>query len=514
MLHSVSSSSKSFGAAYIRYSSTMQEDSFSLDAQLRQIHARAASDGVEIVKVYSDPATSAYKNRYRPGINQMLEDARRGSFQYLYVHKVDRLARRLEWAIDIVKQLQRMDVVLRAVEQNFNLDMPEGKLMFHLLGSLGEFYSDNLSKETHKGKYERAMQGFHNGWAPFGYVSEKHGDRKKAVPDPEKAKIIREMFERFSTGLYMDQDIANWMNTKGVKTLLGRPFTKDTIREMLQNPFYIGMLRYRGAFIPGRPYRGTGKFVKGLHEPLISNELFEECRRIRARRSRKSPTRQNTKYVYLLAGLLVCSCCGKNLRAQSSIRTRYYRDTARFSGVPCEHSGASVRADDLDERIGMVMQSLTLPADWQEELQRGLLEDKGPNPQREKARLNGEIKRMREAYKAGLYENDEVSFWKEIEILQTRLETLKQYTPTEVRQAAEVISGLGLAWAAAAPDERRELCRIILREVVIDLGTKEILHLSPRSEYSVLFRMIDSLEEQEDGSFRYRQEWGNQNSLS
>jgi DNA invertase Pin-like site-specific DNA recombinase len=53
--------SKKIGAAYIRYSSTMQDDSFSLDAQLRQIHARAASEGVEIVKIYSDPATSAYK---------------------------------------------------------------------------------------------------------------------------------------------------------------------------------------------------------------------------------------------------------------------------------------------------------------------------------------------------------------------------------------------------------------------------------------------------------------------
>jgi DNA invertase Pin-like site-specific DNA recombinase len=46
-------------AAYIRYSSNMQDDSFSLDAQLRQIKTRAAADGVPIVKVYSDPATSA-----------------------------------------------------------------------------------------------------------------------------------------------------------------------------------------------------------------------------------------------------------------------------------------------------------------------------------------------------------------------------------------------------------------------------------------------------------------------
>lgn len=142
----------------------------------------------------------------------MLDDSRRGEFDIVYVHKVDRLARRLEWAIDIVKQLQKRDIVLKAVEQNFNLDMPEGKLMFHLLGSLGEFYSDNLSKETHKGKYERAMQGYHNGWVPFGYVSELVGERKMAVPEPTAAPIALEMFERYATGLYYDQQIADWLN--------------------------------------------------------------------------------------------------------------------------------------------------------------------------------------------------------------------------------------------------------------------------------------------------------------
>ena len=53
--------------------------------------------------------------------------------------------------------------------------------MFHLRGSLGEFYSGNLSKETHKGKYERAKQGYHNGWVSWGYKSEMVGDRKLAV---------------------------------------------------------------------------------------------------------------------------------------------------------------------------------------------------------------------------------------------------------------------------------------------------------------------------------------------
>ena len=67
------SSSPLPGAAYIRFSSEMQSDSFSLDAQLRQIKEQAERDHVTIVKVNSDPAKSAYRKKFRPGINAMRE---------------------------------------------------------------------------------------------------------------------------------------------------------------------------------------------------------------------------------------------------------------------------------------------------------------------------------------------------------------------------------------------------------------------------------------------------------
>ena len=113
--------------------------------------------------------------------------------------------------------IANQEINLKAVEQNFDLATAEGKLMFHLLGSLGEFYSDNLSKETHKGKYERASQGYHNGWVPWGFKSEKVGEHKMAVPDPNLISKMVETFERFATGLYYDQDMADWLNSQGLK---------------------------------------------------------------------------------------------------------------------------------------------------------------------------------------------------------------------------------------------------------------------------------------------------------
>ena len=504
MTNSNPPNTKQFGAAYIRYSSTMQDDSFSLDAQLRQIKSRATSDGIEIVKIYSDPATSAYKNKYRPGIAQMLEDSRRGMFGILYVHKVDRLARRLEWAIEIVKQLQKEDVTLNAVEQNFNLDTPEGKLTFHLLGSLGEFYSDNLSKETHKGKYERAMQGYHNGWVPWGYNSEKVGDRKMAIQDPIAAPIAEEMFERYATGLYYDQQIANWLNLLGVVTFRKHPFTKDSVRVMLQNPFYTGYVTYRGAFIQGKSHRGKGEVIKGAHRPIISEDLFTRCQKVRALRRRTLDTKPYTRQTYSLSGIITCKTCKKKMRAQSAEAGRYYRDASRFSGIHCLFSGRSVRADIVEEQISSLMASLILPDNWQASLQ-DLLNSKkdGPDPLKEKSRIKSEIRRMREAYKHGLYESDEHSFWRDIEALQMQLEVIEQVTPHEVRQAAVTLLGLQEAWDVATPDERKVLCQILLQDVVFDFVTNKIVSIRPKSEYAVLFQMVPYLQAFGDGAYMF-----------
>jgi len=494
MINSNHPPQKMLGAAYIRYSSSMQDDSFSLEAQLRQIQARAASEGIEIVKIYSDPATSAYKNKYRPGIAQMLEDARKGQFAMLYVHKVDRLARRLEWAIEIVKQLQREEVTLKAVEQNFDLSTPEGKLMFHLLGSLGEFYSDNLSKETHKGKYERAQQGYHNGWVPWGYRSEKVGEHKLAIPEPDLVPVLQQIFERYATGLYYDQDMANWLTEQGFATLFKHAFTKDALRDLLQNPFYKGYILYRGTYAKnGRTRRkADGELVKGLHEPMITDELFEKCQKIRADRRRQSNSNQTTRKVYLLAGLLTCKTCGRRMRAQSAASGRYYREVSRLVGVECVYNGRSVRAEVVETQISAMIESLILPENWQATLQEIMRTQKDDlDPQKEKARLKGEVRRMREAYKRGLYENDEHSFWREVEGLQMQLEALEQLTPHEVRQAGQVLANLQPVWQAATLEEQRELCLIILKQVEYDFETGKLERVVPKAEYEILFRLMD-----------------------
>ncbi len=230
--------------------------------------------------------------------------------------------------------------------------------------------------------------------------------------------------------------------------------------------------------------------VKGLHTPLVDDELFDKCQKIRAERRRQQNSNQTTRRVYLLSGVIACAECGRRMRAQTAHSVRYYRESARFSGIECQQHGKSVRADVVEGMISELMESLVLPDNWQSALQEILNTKKDElDSTKEKARLKSEIRRMREAYKRGLYEDDEHTFWRDVEGLQAQLDALEQLTPHEMRQAGQVLASLQSAWRAATMEEKAELCQIILKQVVYDFKRGEIVKVLPKAEYEVLFEM-------------------------
>lgn len=495
------------GAAYIRYSSEMQSDSFSLDAQLRQIKEQAERDGVNIVQVFSDPAQSAYRKKFRPGINAMREAARLGEFKILYVHKVDRLARRLEWSLEIVNELQALDIDFKAVQQPFDLRTPEGKFLFHLISSLGELYCDNLSKETNKGKYESSLQGYHNGRVPWGYVSELKGNRKVGIPEPDKAPVVLKLFEMFATGVYSDDQMAEWLNQQGYKTLRGRSFSKDTIRDLLQCPYYMGKVRYKGmsARSKGVSYRRTeGVLSQGQHEPIISEELWEQCQRVRESRYHHNKFRKVTRHIYLVNGIIVCSHCGRRLRAQTpNGECGYYREVSHLNGFQdCPYSHISVRTPEIDGQIADLIRSLRLPQDWEREVRKMLQEKDGsPEPEIQRKELREQIRRMRVSYEHGMYKEDEHVFWREVESLQEKLNRLEQPQADAINQAAKTLLSLRDSWEKATLEEQRELAQMMLQEVGCSIQEKKVIWVKPRLGFEVLFQLVRDLHPAENGCF-------------
>jgi hypothetical protein len=273
----------------------------------------------------------------------------------------------------------------------------------------------------------------------------------------------------------------------------------------------MGKVRYKGlaARENGASYRGTaGRVSPGQHEPLISEELWQQCQKVRENRHQKVKSRKATRHIYLLNGIIVCAECGRRLRAQTPKGSgSYYREVSHLNGFDdCPNLRTSVRSAIIDDQIAILVQSLKLPADWEQAVRRLLQEDQtGPDLELERREIREKIRRMRTGYERGIYQDDEHVFWSEIETLQQRLEKTEAPGKNAIHRAAETLLNLSESWKMATKEEQRELIQMMLQEVGCSIRSQEVVWVKPRSGFEILFRLASELIPEENGSFKLRQ---------
>ena len=103
-----------------------------------------------------------------------------------------------------------------------------------------------------------------------------------------------------------------------LKGNLGKKISLSNVQHILQNPFYVGLMRYKG------------EFFEGTHEPLISKKLFDVCQEVMQKRGKVRPDK---KHNFPFLGLMKCASCGCSITAQyakgnGGIYT-YYRCTKK-----------------------------------------------------------------------------------------------------------------------------------------------------------------------------------------
>ena len=163
---------------------------------------------------------------------------------------------------ETLDRLERAEVGFISISENMDFSTPMGRVVLSTMGSLAQFYSDNLSNETKKGKRERKAQGLYNGVLPFGAMKGEDG-----IPgaDPATHPGLVLAFT-LAAGGKTDREIACALNDAGHRTTGNRGanfFTKDSVREFLQNRFYLGELP-----------DGNGRWLPAKHAALIDATTF------------------------------------------------------------------------------------------------------------------------------------------------------------------------------------------------------------------------------------------------
>jgi hypothetical protein len=212
-----------------------------------------------------------------------------------------------------------------------------------------------------------------------------HAPDAKRVPQivAEEAVAVRLAYELYATGHYGDAKIAHALNDRGYRIRSkwhpdGWRFTKDTVSAMLMNCFYAGWVVQPTDEVTSWANRSkVAPKVRGQHELIISQDLYDQVQAVRARRAPKEPNgvgrrggaRRQRHAAYVAAGLVRCHVCGMRLRAQGGAgRKPPYRCSGHERGGECATRRKSVDGAYIDGVLGSAMADLHLRPEWRQEV--------------------------------------------------------------------------------------------------------------------------------------------------
>jgi hypothetical protein len=122
------------------------------------------------------------------------------------------------------------------------------------------------------------------------------------APDPQRWQLIKAGLKMYLTGNYSAAEIADALYQKGLRSKTGKKICNSVMTNILQNPFYAGIMRW------------SGQQKKGKHKAMIS--LAEHKRILQIMDEHNFHARRRRKHQFLLVGFAFCNICGGRYTAE------------------------------------------------------------------------------------------------------------------------------------------------------------------------------------------------------
>lgn len=319
---------------YARYSSHNQREE-SIEGQIRECQDFADRNGFTVIGEYVDRALSG-KTDDREDFQRMIKDSEKGHFDAVIMYTLDRFARNRYDSAMYKAKLKKNGVRVFYAKQTIP-DGAEGIILESVLEGMAEYYSENLSRNVKRGMNENALQGKTTGGLCLGY---RKGQDGRYEIDPVGAKVVQEIFQLYAAGTSAAQIIKH-CNARGFRTARGRPFTRNSLRTILQNKRYIGIYQYEDVIIEdGVPM-------------IIDKELFD---RVQAalKHNHAARAKSKAKVDYLLTAKVFCGHCGSSMIGECGTSRHgqtyhYYKCGNRKRGHNCTKK--TEKKDELERLV-------------------------------------------------------------------------------------------------------------------------------------------------------------------
>ncbi len=252
--------------AYMRVSTKTQADKNGCQTQQYMIEEYCEQNGIVIDKWYEDDAISGTIVD-RPALNEMLGSLKKNDT--VIVSGISRLWRDNVSALVIKKILRDKEVNVIDIEHPWYsiYDDPDDKLG-NFLNTYVELQNisgrKKLIKKFTESRRNRAKKGYKPcGLLPYGYKWRKN----EVVIDIDKQDIVKDIFENY-VKLRSLSKLKDYCDKAGYRTSRGGEFSKQALKIIIENDFYIGIVTY------------NGEKVTGEHPVFLDTELFRQANEI------------------------------------------------------------------------------------------------------------------------------------------------------------------------------------------------------------------------------------------
>lgn len=354
---------------YARYSSNGQTEQ-SIEGQLSDCQDYADKNGYTIIGEYIDRALSGKESEHREQFQQMIKDSEKGRFKYVLVWKLDRFARNRYDSARYKAALKQNEVKVLSVKENIS-NSPEGIILESVLEGMAEYFLLDLIEKVHRGQVMSAKKCKALSKPPIGY---KLDEDKHYIIDEETAPTIREVFRLWIEN-YPVVEIAELLNSKGIRTNRGNKWSVDAIRKIVENEKYHGV------------YDSMGIRVEGGIPAIVSDDVWMEaqarCERNKRGEFSRRARNHGGKVSYLLSGVLKCGCCGGNMSGETVIKHLKDGTTRKYPYYTCiskklspekrpkiRCKKKSVACHKIDELVKRVLKDFMMSAEVLAEIKR------------------------------------------------------------------------------------------------------------------------------------------------
>ncbi|HEV7702317.1 MAG TPA: recombinase family protein [Candidatus Paceibacterota bacterium] len=340
---------------YARKSSEDEErQALSIESQISEMNKLAERDHLSVVTVKTE-AHSAKNSGEREVFNKMIDEIKAGKYNAILTWHPDRLSRNagdLGRLIDLMDSKQLLEI--KTYNQNFS-NSPNEKFLLMILGSQAKLENDTKGINVKRGLRTLVEKGLWPGVAPLGYtnVGEK-GNRGIVKIDPIRAHIVQMMFEKAAEG-WSQHHIRDWLTDElDFRSPNGKHVALSGVQLALTRTFYYGMFEYP---------KKSGNWYHGVHQPLITKELFEK---VREEMKKKRRATRIYKKDFAYTHLIKCGLCGSSVTAEEKFKALKDGTIARYVYYGCSRTQDHhcpmhyIREEDLIKSLCEIVDELSI----------------------------------------------------------------------------------------------------------------------------------------------------------